>query len=189
MRSTSRKRLGAGRGFTIIEVLVVIAVAGVLLALATPSMARFVAEWRVKDAANSIIGQLRLARVEAIRTSRPVILCPSASGGASCAASTATEWKDGWLLFVDNDNSGTYASSKDKLLKKQGPLKGLAGLTKNQDGYLTFWPTGIMRLSAGTSRLSIGSSYQEDGQSVIQNYYCIGSTGRVRKLPAGTTAC
>ena len=176
-------------GFTLIEVLVVIAIAAILLALAMPSMGRFIADWRTKDAANSLIGQLRLARIEAIRQSRPVILCPVNSAATACD-NTAQEWSGGWFLFVDNNNDGSYAAADgDKLLKKQGALLGLSQMQRNQTGALVFWPTGLMRFSGGTSRFSIGSSYQEGGQSAIQNYYCIGSTGRVRKLPANQTAC
>ena len=180
------------RGFTLIEILVVIAIVAILLLVATPSMARFIADWRAKDAANSLIGQLRLARIEAIRHSRPVILCRVDATGDACNTSTSApfEWKDGWLLFVDNNNNGAFNEAQgDKLLKKQGPLLGLEEMRKNQAGALVFYPTGIMRLSNGTSRFSIASSYQEDGQSAIQNYYCIGSTGRVRKLAPNITAC
>lgn len=177
------------RGFTLIEILVVIAIVAILLLIATPSMARFIADWRAKDAANSLIGQLRLARIEAIRKSRPVILCPVNAAGTACNNSQQ-DWKGGWLLFVDNDNNGAFSEAAgDKLMKKQGPLLGLAEMQKSQTGALVFWPTGVMRLSNGTSRFSIASSYQEDGQSAIQNYYCVGSTGRVRKLAPNKTAC
>ncbi|MFI0545982.1 MAG: GspH/FimT family pseudopilin [Brachymonas sp.] len=188
MRTKNQRR--SASGFTMVELLVVLAIIGVLMALATPSMSRFVAEWRVKDAANALIGQLRLARIEAIRTSRPVVLCPAASSGTACAANSVTEWKDGWLLFVDSNNDGAYTTAGgDTLVKQQGAFSGIDTVLKNTTGAVVFWPSGIMKLSASTSRFAIGSSLQDSGQSVVKNYYCVGSTGRVRKLPAGSTTC
>ena len=187
MRTKNQRR--SASGFTMVELLVVLAIIGVLMALATPSMSRFVAEWRVKDAANALIGQLRLARIEAIRTSRPVVLCPANSAGTACD-NTAQEWKGGWLLFVDSNNDGAYTTAGgDTLIKQQGALSGLDTLLRNSTGSVIFWPSGIMKLSAGASKFSIGSSLQDSGQSVVKNYYCVGSTGRVRKLATSSTAC
>ena len=188
MRTKNQRR--SASGFTMVELLVVLAIIGVLMALATPSMSRFVAEWRVKDAANALIGQLRLARIEAIRTSRPVVLCPAASSGTACAATSVAEWKNGWLLFVDANNDGAYTTAGgDTLIKQQGALSGLDTLLKNSSGVVTFWPTGIMKFSTSTSKFTIGSSLKDGSDSAVKNYYCVGSTGRVRKLPAGSTAC
>lgn len=180
------------RGFTLIEVLVVIAIVGVLLAIATPSMARFASEWQMKSAANSLIGQLRLARTEAIRTARPVVLCPAKADFSDCVASPPanTDWKSGWLLFVDNNNNGTFSTSNgDVMLKKQDALAGLTEMTKSTDGALIFYPTGLMNFSSGANKFKLASKYEVEGASAFTYYYCISSTGRVRKLPVNSVNC
>lgn len=180
------------RGFTIIELMVVITIAAILIAVATPSMVNFLADWRVKDAANSMIGQLRLARIEAIRQSRPVALCPVATAGSTTCSTTVTDWKNGWLMFLDNNNDGIYNTANgDVLIKQQPALPGLAQMQKNQPKGLVFLPTGLMKLSGSTSTFNIQSSFQLSGSSASVSCAYISSVGRVRMvaLPSGSTIC
>ena len=69
------------RGFTLIELLVVIAILGILIGLATPSMSKFVADWRVNSAMNSLARDMRAARSEAIKRTRPVVFCRANTAG------------------------------------------------------------------------------------------------------------
>ena len=90
-------------GFTLIEMMIVLLIAGVVLALSGPSMARLLQKNRLQSAAGNFYGDLMLARSEAIKRNQPVVLCKSSSGTACVVAGN---WEQGWMSFVDQDADG-----------------------------------------------------------------------------------
>ena len=99
---------GRARGFTLVELMVTVAVAAVVLALAVPSFQTTLRNHRLTTYANEFIAALNLARTEAIRRGKAVVLCKSANG-SSCQTG-GNNWEIGWIAFVDSDPSGTKNS-------------------------------------------------------------------------------
>jgi type IV fimbrial biogenesis protein FimT len=87
------------RGFTLVELVVTIALVAILTTLAIPSFTETLRGWRRDSATRAFVSSLNLARTEAIKTSRVLVVCPSADG-ASC--SNASNWNIGWLVFSDD---------------------------------------------------------------------------------------
>ncbi|MCC5869836.1 MAG: GspH/FimT family pseudopilin [Gammaproteobacteria bacterium] len=87
-------------GFTLIELMIAIAVLAILVTVALPSFRTVIEGNRAATLANEVITALSYARAEAIRRGAPVTLCASADQ-ASCANST--DWAAGWIL-VDESN-------------------------------------------------------------------------------------
>lgn len=79
-------------GFTLIELLAGLSIATLLLALALPQWASWLAEQRVSVVAGRLLSGLARARVEAIQRGLPVRLCAAAQN--DCA--TRSEWSSGW---------------------------------------------------------------------------------------------
>src|SRR5688500_6552686 len=95
-------------GFSLVELLVVMAVVGIVAAWAMPSFQGIIRNNRVTpEAANLKVG-LMLARSEAIKRNRRVAIC-SSSDGASCTGA----WNDGWIVFVDTDADSARANTEE----------------------------------------------------------------------------
>ena len=76
----------ANSGFTMIELMIVVAIMAILIALAAPSFTPLIERWRVRDAAETLTATLYLARSEAIKRSGGITI--DATGG----------WNTGWKI-------------------------------------------------------------------------------------------
>ncbi len=81
------------RGFSLIELITVMAVAAVLLGIAVPSFKSFMQNSRLAMQANTLVYSLNLARSTSIKLQQPVEVCAS-SDGASCTGT----WANGWIV-------------------------------------------------------------------------------------------
>lgn len=111
------------RGFTLIEFVVVMAIVGILVSLAAPSIVSFTAGSEVRSIAASLAGDIGLARAEALRTRTAVTICARASGN-TCG----TNWTQGWIIFTDT-NANQQIDGGERLIRNQEELGGRATLT------------------------------------------------------------
>jgi len=107
----------AGAGFTLVELLIVIALLGVLLTLALPSFLGTMQRYRVSTAANQIANILQFARMEAIRTRTNTIVAQD-SAPVDCtlpAGSTLLDWQCGIKVFGDANGNGAQDAAEPLL--------------------------------------------------------------------------
>src|SRR3990167_5069797 len=91
------KRLARERGFTLIELMITLAVFAALLAVMVPSYSDMTLGSKLRSQANDLVAGAVLARSEAIKRNAAVRMCVSADG-ASCIAGG---WEQGWVVFHD----------------------------------------------------------------------------------------
>ena len=100
------------RGFTILELMMTIAVIAVIAGFAAPSFLASIRANRIVTDNNELISALIFTRSEAIKRGQRVTMCPSANQ-TSCAGSGG--WEQGWIVFVDPAGVGTVDAGEPVL--------------------------------------------------------------------------
>jgi type IV fimbrial biogenesis protein FimT len=138
-------------GFTIIELMITIAVAALLLTLGVPALQDMVRNNRLVSQTNNLVADVQLARSEAIKRNTQVALCRSNDLDATPTCGGSTEdWSTGWLVFADANGNGTYESASDTLLRIGYPSGTDATIFSNDtaDANVTFAPDGTLNMGA-----------------------------------------
>lgn len=165
------------QGFTLIELMVVIAIVAVLTTLAAPSFKQMIQSNTISAAVNGLLSDMRFARSEGIRRGGGVVICHSAAPQAnSPTCNTGADWKTGWIIFHDLNNDG-IKDNTDPVLKAQGPLTAIDTVAElnTSTGKFIFAATGrTTGLSAATGIKFGGSNFVTDRQRVL----CVGISGR-----------
>jgi len=142
------------RGFTLVELLVVLAVGSILLAIAVPGYGYLLSAGRLTTLTNDLVAALHLARSEAIKRGTRVTLCKTGSAAAASPSCDSTpDWQQGWLVFVDGGTRGVIDTG-DELLWVRGPASGQASITtSNYANFISYLPNGK---SQGMNNLANG---------------------------------
>lgn len=135
-------------GFTLVELMVTVAVVAILLAIGAPQLQSFMFKQRVAADIDTLGASMHLARSEALKRSGRVSVCPLPSGQADRCVSTATkDWSHGWMVFINypsaasNDNE--YDSARDTLLRVEQAVRS-GSVTSNVDAIaVSFQANGL----------------------------------------------
>ncbi|MEE9552542.1 MAG: GspH/FimT family pseudopilin, partial [Gammaproteobacteria bacterium] len=95
-------------GFTLIEIMMVVTLAGILAALALPTFGDMLKNNRLTAQANSLIGTMQYARNEAVNRGHNIVIQPLVAG---------TNWAQGWQVRLDVDSDGDYSDAADVVIR------------------------------------------------------------------------
>lgn len=175
-------------GFTMIELLTVVAVMAILTAVTVPSLARIVDSTRLTSISNDFLAAMYMARSEAVKRNGPAALCKSATGVA-CASSGG--WEQGWIVFHDPNNNGSADAGELIVHHTQALPKGFR-LYGNQNvaTYISFTASGRTRMVTGALQLGTLTLCKEDGAATGARQIVLNNAGRARvnKVAGGVCA-
>lgn len=183
------------RGFTLIEVLVAVAILGILVAIAMPSFTSTIRRFRADAIRDDLMASLQIARSEAIRRGLPDttrITITRTPSSATCAAITTTAgvWTCGWQIYQDNNNNQVFDAAGDVLIQQSSVPAGFSvteatpanSIIANRWGQFSSSPSLIIApIISGTNTASDPSA----------NAVCLGAGGNLTKVKhtTGNVAC
>lgn len=139
------------RGFTLVELVIALAVVAIVATIAVPSMRTFIQNTRILTETNNLITDIAFARSEAVKRVNNVGICAS-SGGTACDAAAA--WQNGRIVFIDANGNGVWDAG-EQIIRVRGAFPS-ADMTMSANGgptvgtFILFGSRGTVSAGNGT---------------------------------------
>jgi type IV fimbrial biogenesis protein FimT len=169
-----------GDGFSLIELMVVLAIAAIILVIAVPNFTTLLDRQRLTTVANDLYGSVSYTRAEAIRRGSQVDLVPQ----------DPTDWAKGWSVSIPAAAGASGGGAPEIVYSRVAAPKGLTiswNSTLVPGTSLSYDGTGRIRQAAGSGLAWQGSWLLSlNGQ---QRKLSINTLGRPRICDPGQTGC
>ncbi|WP_220720128.1 GspH/FimT family pseudopilin [Agarivorans litoreus] len=173
----------AAKGFTLLELMIAVAILVIVLVIAVPSLQGLMQDNKQKVTRDLLANSLIVAQQEAIRNNLSTYVCPT-TNGTSCEAAWGAN--KGWLVYVDTNRDGSLDSShpeKQIIVAHPKPQSAELKYSPSVAGstLVRFFPTG--HASAGELTVCAPSNDYDDQRISITRM------GRVEYASPSTTYC
>jgi type IV fimbrial biogenesis protein FimT len=170
-------------GFTLIELIVTIAIAALLMMVAVPNFVQFQRNAQLSDAVTNFLAAANAARANAMKQGLNTYMIPA----------VGTNWSSGWMVYADADWDQVFDASEEVVLRHDALASDITittvGVTGGPnslvDGYLMFNGSGYPRLKNG----SFTNGRIELRNTARSRTIIFDSAGRVRSCVTGSTGC
>lgn len=168
-------RRSQNRGFTLIELMVVLALVAILAGLAAPSYRSFIVNQQLTSASSDFLASMLQARSEAMRRGLPVAIFPK----------NGTSWESGWYLSEVNNSCGLVGSSFGDAEALSSVVSVNTAATNNtfahSSPFFTYSPVGFpYRCSSYTAGLLNGSLAFQAVATGRERRIVVSNSGRAR---------
>jgi type IV fimbrial biogenesis protein FimT len=157
--------------FTVLELLVTLAIASVLLLIAVPSFQQFTWRQHMRAAVGNLHNDLLLARSEAVFRHASVVACP---GDAQAGCADSSDWSGGWIVFPDL-NGDRQLQPGETVVRRGQVFEALTISSSAGRSAVRFMPDG----SAAGSNTTIG--FCGRGGPPLARKLVISNIGRIRR--------
>lgn len=185
------------RGFTMLEMLIVLAIGAILAVIAVPSFRDMLNTTRQKSALGLLASDLNLARGEAVKRNTRMLMCVRNAAGTDCAV--GTNWQAGWVVCADATTAGT----SPELPPSDGTCDAAVAANPNPiavrpalDPNLTLTASAaVMRFNANSSQgpqdVPATATHTMGGtwSGAPTRYVCVANTGNIYTKKAGDPVC
>ena len=140
------------KGFTLVEMMVVVAILGILAAIGIPSYLSWLPEKRLKGASRELFVNMQKAKIMAIKRNRAVAISFVTASCGGTPPSSLPSASGSYTVFID-DGSGTGTAADgirngtERIIKNGGPFHGVAlcsaAFGSTSPPSLSFRPQGL----------------------------------------------
>jgi type IV fimbrial biogenesis protein FimT len=171
------------RGFTLVELMVTIAIAAVLMLVAAPTYMDARRNALLSDTVDSLVSSAASARAAALKSGRDAYVQVLDAG---------VGWRSGWVVYVDNNWNEQFDAGTDEMVLRQEALPtevtvGTSGTSTLSSGYIRYIGSGFPR-SKSSPAVAVGGALSMETSSRKINI-TLEPAGRLRSCRAGSTGC
>lgn len=172
-----RRQRNTATGFTLIELMVTIALMAILLGIAAPSFVTFKRNSELTSIANNFLAALNAARTEAMKRNMFALVMP---------ANNDNDWSQGWNVFVDTNDNGVFDSGDIVVMQQEAPPPYITltgnGSTAASRSYVRYDGSGFSRPMSGNTANTTLTIARSDASSDVRQIrrIVVAVTGRPR---------
>ncbi len=174
-------------GFTLIELMVVIAIMAVLAALAAPSFTPLLERWRVRQTAEELQSTIYYARSEAIKRGGNVAIQKIPNNTNNCTTAVSNDdWDCGWFVCEDTNGNGVCNAAEPVLQRFMTPTNVQVTRPANSGNNIKLNRWGLVDGSwLSFSLVPLNKSTADSAARGV----CMSSGGRIRVIHPQDMPC
>jgi type IV fimbrial biogenesis protein FimT len=128
-------------GFTLLELMITLAIVAILLGLAVPNFSEMIRNNRLTSSANDLLRATQIARSEAVKRQLPVVVCATVDSAAMPPACSEGAFRD-WIVFADTDGDWVVDAG-EPVIERHGAVHDLLTVRNDNNGIISYAATGF----------------------------------------------